>query len=279
LTLALCHGEHQSVRSSFLSISFSTAITLSTSLALCQTAPPSGEDPQRVEEARTRYREGLNSFQRRQFAEATVSFERSFRLRPHPFTLYNAAEARMRAGDNVGALQQLRDLLAMTDPAPDAELQGRARALAQQMGEQNLTPTPVVAQRDCPTCPTCPPQRECPTCPPAARIETRISPVAWGLAGASLVFVGVGSAFLGVAVDNANTFTNDLAPRPLQEQLRDQGETYRIVGIAGLAVGVGAAVGAVWMFTHPRAVEEPAPAMARMQFGISPNGLAVAGTF
>ncbi len=109
-----------------LTLSLSLAAFATTSTAFCQPT----EDPQRVEEARTRYREGLQFFQRRQFPEATVAFERSFRIRPHPFTLYNAAEARMRAGDPQGALQQLRDLLAMTTPAPEADLIQRARASA-----------------------------------------------------------------------------------------------------------------------------------------------------
>lgn len=257
------------------------AITLGTSIAVCA-APafaqqqPAATDAQ-VEEARARYREGLQFFQRRQFAEATVAFERSFRIRPHPFTLYNAAEARMRAGDTVGALAQLRDLLAMTDPAPDAELAGRARTLAQQMGEQNLQPTPP-RQVSCPACPTCPPPRECPPPPPPTRVTTQISPAAYALAGASLALVGAGAAFLGIAVDNASTYANPLAPRPLQEQLRDQGETYRIVGLTGLALGVGAAVGAVWMFTHPRHVEEAAPT-ARLDVGVGPGGVSVSGTF
>lgn len=258
-----------------LALSLSFATFAATSTALCQPAP--AEDPARVEEARARYREGLQFFQRRQFPEATVAFERSFRIRPHPFTLYNAAEARMRAGDPQGALQQLRDLLAMTNPAPEADLQARARTLAQQMGEQNLQATPHESH-ECPTCPACSAAPECPAPPPPMRVTTQISPAAWGLAGASLALVGIGAGFLAVAVDNSNTYANPLAPRVLQEQLRDQGETYRIVGIVGLAAGVGAAVGAVWMFTHPRRVEEPAPT-ARLRLDVGPSALTLSGTF
>jgi tetratricopeptide (TPR) repeat protein len=265
------------VRQTLLSIPLALSLSLATfavtSTALCQPA----EDPARVEEARTRYREGLQFFQRRQFPEATVAFERSFRIRPHPFTLYNAAEARMRAGDPQGALQQLRDLLAMTTPAPEADLVQRARALAQQMGEQNLQPTPQESH-ECPTCPACAAAPECPAPPPPMRTTTQISPAAWGLAGASLALVGVGAGFLAVAVDNSNTYADPLAPRVLQEQLRDQGETYRIIGVVGLAAGVGAAVGAVWMFTHPRHVEEPT-SVARVRFDVGPSSLSLSGTF
>ncbi len=263
------------MRSPLLPLTFSLATLLASTAAFAQTAP--ADDPQRVEEARARYREGLQLFQRRQYAEAMVAFERSFRIRPHPFTLYNAAEARMRAGDTQGALTQLRDLLAMTNPAPEPDLQQRARGLAQQMGEQNLQPTPAVTH-ECPTCPPPPPVQECPPPPPPVQVTTQISPAAWGLAGASLALIGVGAGFLGVAIDNANTYADPLAPRALQDQLRDQGETYRIIGIVGLAAGVGAAVGATWMFTHPRRTEQPSQS-ASLHFGVGPASLSLSGTF
>jgi tetratricopeptide (TPR) repeat protein len=266
------------LKSTALSLALASTLLTAAAPALAQQQPtPAGEDPARVEEARARYREGLQLFQRRQYAEATVAFERSFHLRPHPFTLYNAAEARMRAGDNAGAIAQLRDLLAMTDPAPDAELAGRARTLAQGIGEQNLQPSPP-RQVACPACPPPPPVRECPPPPPPTRVTTQVSPGAWALAGGSLVLTAVGAGFLGVAIDNASSYANPLAPRPLQDELRSQGETYRIIGVVGLVAGVGAAVGAVWMLTHPRRVEEPAPT-ARVDFGVGPGGVAVSGTF
>ncbi len=145
------------------------------------------------------------------------------------------------------------------------------------MGEPNLQATPVESH-ECAACPTCPPAPTCPTPPPPSRLVSQISPAAWGLAGASLALVGIGAGFLAVAVDNANTYANPLTPRPLQEQLRDQGETFRIVGVVGLAAGVGAAVGAVWMFTHPRRVEEPAPS-ASLHVGVGLASLSLSGTF
>jgi hypothetical protein len=278
LTLTTTATQHRAVRTPFL-VTFTAALTLVSATALAQNQPTApSDDARRTEEARAQYREGIQLFQRRQFPEATLAFERSLRLRAHPITLYNAAEARMRAGDPQGSLQQLRDMLAMTAPAPDAELVTRARALAQQMGEQNLQPTPPV-QQECPACPTCPPQRECPPPPTPMREVASVSPAAWALAGVSLVGVGVGAGFLAVAIDNASTYENDLAPRMLQEQLRSQGETYRIIGIAGLVVGVGAAVGAVWMFTHPRRTQEPMPATASLRLDVGPGHLGLSGTF
>lgn len=254
--------------------SVALALLLSAGAAQAQT----NEDSAQVEEARNHYRTGVQAFQRGRFAEAVLAFERSFHVRPHPATLYNAAEARMRAGDNAGALDQIRELLGMTSPAPDAELSQRARALAAQMGTPDIAPRRVEVHT-CPTCPTCPPAPTCPPPPPPQRVTTSISPLAYGLAGASLALVGVGAGFLGVAIDNASTYANAATPPALQQELRDQGETYRIIGITGVVLGVGAAVGAVWMFTHPRERTQDAPMAARVDFGIGPSGAVLSGRF
>ncbi len=248
---------------------------LSESTALAQ-QPSATEDPARVEEARGQYRAGVQAFQRQRFTDAVIAFERSFRARPHPATLYNAAEARMRAGDNAGALAQLRELMGMTSPAPEAELQGRARALAQQMGEASLQASRVDSPT-CPTCPRCAPQRECPPPPPPEQVETHPGPLAWGLAGGALFLTSLGAAFVAVASDNASTFENDGATRELQLALRDQGQTYRILGVAGLVLGVGAAVGATWFFLHPP-TRRP-PRVTRFDVGLGPGGVALQGSF
>lgn len=167
----------------------------------------------------------------------------------------------------------------MTSPAPDADLTARARTLAGQMGERDLQPTPpAVVNTPCPTCPTCPQAPSCPPPPPPEVVTSRIGGGAWALGGAALVFTAVGAGFLGVAIDNSSTYTDNGASLDLQTRIRDQGETYRTIGIVGLALGVGAAVGAVWMFTHPQERRVAAP-VARLDFGIAPGGLSVAGTF
>lgn len=262
------------------------AFALSLTLASSQVFAQSGTDEARLEDARNQYRAGVQAFQRGRFGEATVAFERSFRARPHPATLYNAAEARMRAGDNEGALAQLRELLAMTSPAPDADLAGRARNLALQMGERDLQPAAAhVESAPCPTCPTC--HTETPSCPPAPQPEvvtTRISPGAYALGAGAIVLTAVGASFLGVAINNASVFSdigamsNRSGFNEVQTQLQDQGETYRTIGIVGLALGVGAAIGSIYMFTHPTEHRAPAP-MARLNFGVSPGGVALQGTF
>lgn len=250
------------------------AMTLYGGVARAQT----NETPEQIEAARGFYRSGVQAFQRRRYADAVLDFERSYRARPHPATLYNAAEARMRAGDTAGALEQLRDLMGMTSPAPDEELTTRARSLAQQMGESNLAARRVEVPT-CPACPSCPPAPTCPTVAPTQqRVTTTISPGAYALAGASLALVGAGSGFLAVALDNADTYSNAMTPEPLRLQLRDQGETYRIIGITGLVLGVGAAVGAVWMFTHPRERTEEATT-ARVDFGVGLGGAVISGRF
>lgn len=260
------------MRTHLLASTVALGITLA---SLSASAQPSNDE--NVEEARNQYRAGVTAFQRGRFGEALLAFERSFHARRHPATLYNAAEARMRGGDRQGALAQLRDVLAMTDPAPDQQLIERARNLALQMGERDLQPTPRVEAPTCPACPTCPAPAEPPPPPPPERIESHVSPAAWVLAGGALALTAAGAAFFAVAVDNSSSFETT-TDRTLQESLRDQGETYRAIGITGMVLGVGAAVGAVWMFTHPTRRRVPAET-AGLNFGISPNGFSLSGRF
>ena len=260
---------------SFIAASLPAFALLVSSTALAQTPPP--EDPARLEEARSQYRAGVQAFQRGRYGEATIAFERSFHARPHPATLYNAAEARMRSGDQVGALDQLRELLAMTAPAPEAELVTRARALAEQMGEHALQ----AAVRETHACPACPACQAAPVCPPplpSHRITTHTSPLAWALAGSALVLVGVGAGLFAVAIDNSSTYNNQDTPMALQTQLRDQGQLFRALGGVGLALGVGSAIGATLLFLNPRQHDEVSTA-SRVQFGVSASGVVVGGTF
>lgn len=277
MTLGSAQDEHQLVQRSATIGYLSFSLLLISSQGFAQQPAP---DDTRLEEARTQYRSGVQAFQRNRFGEATLAFERSFRARPHPATLYNAAEARMRAGDTEGALGQLRELLAMTSPAPDADLSARARSLAGQMGQADLLPAPrLVESIPCPSCPVCRPEEpSCPPLPSPELVTTRISGAAWAMGGAALVFTAVGAGLLGVAIDNSSTYADNGASLELQTRIRDQGETFRAVGIVGLALGVGAAVGAVWMFTHPQE-HRTAAAVARVDFGIAPGGLSVAGSF
>jgi hypothetical protein len=248
------------------------------------------EDPARLEEARERYRSGVNAFRARRFGEAVVEFERSFRLRPHPATLYNAAEARLRAGDRERAIEQLRDLLAMTSPAPDEATAERARILAREAGVQHLEP--AAAQQECPACPVCPvcpPQRECSEdpSPRVAREDRNLLP--WALAGGGAVALAVGAGFYAAALSNAAAYAD---PRldtqqgiELRRDLAASGEVFRWVGLTGMVLGVGAGVGAVYLLTRPasttadRSANRTQPTMPTARLDVMPNGLLVSGTF
>jgi hypothetical protein len=247
------------------------------------------EDPARVAQARDQYREGVAAFRSRRFGDALVAFERSFRLRPHPTTLYNAAEARLRAGDREGAIDQLRQLLAMTTPAPDAQTVDRARALAREAGVDNLTPaennTPT-----CPTCPACPPQRECPSCP-TVQPSVQHGPLPYVLAGGSVAFLAAGMIFYGVALGDAGAYIDsrsvDNCPNnpaaPSCAALRSQGEAFRWVGLTGIVLGVAAGVASVYVYTHPSPhADHPARRSGFRPVAhvdVAPNGLMVSGTF
>jgi tetratricopeptide (TPR) repeat protein len=279
------------VRSRSIALALSLSLTTLSAGALAQTggeAPPAGENAARLEQAREHYRNGVAAFRARRFGDAVVEFERSYRLRPHPATLYNAAEARLRAGDRERAVEQLRELLAMTSPAPDAATIERARVLAREAGVEDLQPAPREECPVCPVCPVCPPPRECPTCPPPRVVVPDRGPLPWVLAGGGAVALVAGVGFYSVALADAATYQDQRLNSPmgleLRRELRDQGEAFRWVGLAGILVGLGAEAGAVYLLTRPptaseRATQSARPAAPIARVGVAPAGVVVSGTF
>jgi tetratricopeptide (TPR) repeat protein len=265
-----------------VSLAFATAVALAAPAVFAQPA-----EDQRIVEARNLYIAATQANQARRYGEAVVAFERSNRLRPHPRTMYEIAAARRRAGDNEGALQMLRDALAMTDPAPNDELLGLIRTLAGELGEPNIAPT-IQPTHTCPTCPTCPPERECPVCPPATPTDRPSwTPVLLGVGGG--VALGLGMAFYGAAIGESVAYNNQNASIPLRMELKSIGETNRIIGLVGLIVGLGLEGTAIALTVTGRSraaasatapENRPAPReSARLRFDVTPNGLLVSGQF
>ncbi len=260
-----------------------TAVALAAPSAFAQAA-----EDQRIVEARTLYITATQANTARRYGEAVIAFERSNRLRPHPRTMYEIASARRRAGDNEGALQMLRDALAMTDPAPNDELLGLIRTLAGELGEPNIAPT-VAQSHECPRCATCPPERECPVCPPATPTDRPAwTPVLLGVGGG--VVLGLGMAFYGAAIGESVGYNSQNATIPLRMELKSAGETNRIVGLLGLIIGLGLEGTAIALTvtgrSQPaRAATSDAPvrpresARSRLRFDVMPNGLLVSGQF
>lgn len=259
------------------------AVALAAPSAFAQPA-----EDQRIVEARTLYITATQANTARRYGEAVIAFERSNRLRPHPRTMYEIASARHRAGDNEGALQMLRDALAMTDPAPNDELLGLIRTLAGELGEPNIAPT-VAQSHECPRCATCPPERECPVCPPATPTDRPAwTPVLLGVGGG--VVLGLGMAFYGAAIGESVGYNSQYASIPLRMELKSAGETNRIVGLLGLIIGLGLEGTAIALTvtgrSQPaRAATSDAPARpresarSRLRFDVMPNGLLVSGQF
>ena len=86
-----------------------------------------------------------------------------------------------------------------------------------------------------------------------------------------------------IGENEAQRVTRSALRLPTRLGVLSRGEQVRmndakVVATFVLALGVGAAVGAVWMFTHPQERRVAAP-VARLDFGIAPGGLSVAGTF
>jgi hypothetical protein len=264
------------VRQRLLSVPFALGLFFLAPQAFAQTP-----DDARTQEARAQFANGMRARDARRWGESVLAFERSLRLRPHPQTLYEIANARFRGGDPEGALTVLRDLLAMREPAPSDELITQARALAREAGENNLTPTPE-RSTECPTCPTCPSVPECPTCPPAQVVErTPIVPLVLGIAGG--VVLGVGAGFYGHALADSATYNSQNASIPLRMEIKPRGESFRIVGLLGVIAGLGLeATSVVLSLTaRPRdaAPAQRATAITNVRFDVAPDGVVVSGRF
>jgi len=264
-------------------------------------APASGTDAARVEFARVQYREGVAAFRARRFGDAVVAFERSVRARPHPSTLYNLAEARLRAGDREGALESLRAVVGSETPAADAALVERSRVLAREAGENDLRPPPP-HPANCPECPVCAPSVSCPEAPaPTVRVVSADrGPLPWILGGVGMFSMFIGTYGYAAAQTDAwvyNHLTDPMRPSTympnngLVSETRGHGEAWRWVGFFGILAGVGLEVGAVYLLARPmsspppatpapattgRVRSAPAP-VARVDFG--PTGFGVTGAF
>lgn len=226
--------DDAAVRKRLLSIPFALGLFFIAPSASAQNA----DDPRTVE-ARTQFAAGMRARDARRWGEAVLAFERSLRQRRHPQTLYEIAFARQRGGDSEGAITALRDLLAMSDPAPSDDLVNQARTLAREAGEPNLMPTVASSSpTECPTCPTCPPQRECEVCPPPQVVE-RVPMVPLILGAAGGVVLGIGAGFYGHALGDSVAYNSQNASIPLRMELKERGETYRVVGLIGLIAGIG----------------------------------------
>ncbi len=264
------------MRYRLLSASLATALLTLTSVAQAQTTD------ERTQEARAQFAAGMRARDARRWGEAVLSFERSLRIRVHPQTLFEIANARFRGGDPEGALTVLRDLLATRDPVPSDDLVNQARALAREAGEPNLSPTPERTV-ECPTCPTCPPQRECPECPPPQLIErTPVVPLALGIGGG--VLLGIGAGFYGHALADSASYNSQNASLALRMEIRPRGESFRVVGLLGILAGIGLeTTAAVLAFTaRPRtdvSATQRATAIRDVRFDFAPDGVSISGRF
>lgn len=270
------------------------SLAVASSVAPAWAQQPAADSDPRVQEGRAHFRDGVAASNARHFAEAAMQFEWSLRLRPHPITLYNAAESRFNAGDREQAVLHLRRLLAMTEPvAPDEAMIQRARALAAQAGENNLQP----AEPERPTCPppvVCPPPPPpCPTCPPPVVQRVSPGPLPFVLTGAGAALLLTGGLFYGYALDAAATYAQPDTPVSVRLALRDRGEAFRWVGLFGILLGLGSEAAGLYFFARPLGQPTAAPAAAAESprsrrtplgpaitaFGASPEGIFLGGRF
>jgi tetratricopeptide (TPR) repeat protein len=85
-----------------------------------QTPPPSSSDA-----VRAHYERATAAYALGNFAEAAVSYEKAFEVRPDPALLYNAAQAHRRAGNRGRAIELYRSFLQVFPRDDNRELAER----------------------------------------------------------------------------------------------------------------------------------------------------------
>jgi hypothetical protein len=92
-------------------------------LSLCALAPGRAlaQDDATVEEARARFREGVQFYDEHQYDKARLAFKQAYYLKPHPSVLLNWAQSELRSGHPDDAANHFAEYLRGNPEASDAE--------------------------------------------------------------------------------------------------------------------------------------------------------------
>ncbi len=167
-------------------------------------APPTAAD---LEAARLHYERATAAYGLGNYAEAALSYERAFELKPDPALLYNAAQAHRRAGNRPRAVALYRSFLQVFPRADNRELAGRHLAELERAAEPTpptSTPPPLPASATSP-----PPVAPVPS--PAAALADQARQPVWRRPWV-WVAIGAGAVVAGTITAIALSGTDD--PRP-----------------------------------------------------------------
>ena len=108
----------------------SRAVALVAAACLAAATDARGDD---VEQAKARFRHGVELFQKQRWREAADEFEAAYRLKPHGAIHYNVAQCRERLEEWPGALRSYADYLR---EVPDAKDRATVRASMRKIEER-----------------------------------------------------------------------------------------------------------------------------------------------
>jgi len=104
-------------------ISATAAIAIAIAIVMAA-RPALAQTPEAHAQAAARFNQGVDLFRQHAYAQAADAFEQAYALAPHPFALWNAADAREKAGQEARAANLCARFL--REAAPDDANRGEA---------------------------------------------------------------------------------------------------------------------------------------------------------
>ena len=248
-------------------------------LCIAAAAPTLARADEEANIARSKaiWREGVIQYDLGQFDAAIKKLEEAYEIYPFPNILFSLGQAHRKIKSYEKAIHYFRSYLRYNPQASnrsdtEAIIKELDRLVAEQKASNERPPDTLHVPSPAPasTTPTKP-------APPPAPVEQQRwyqDPVALSLAGAGVVGIGLGTAFL----IHSSGLSSDAGAEHDQikaQSLHDSAGTFGLAG--GITLGVGTALlagGVVKMLLHNHASQE-----TKVSVALGLHGFAIAGSF
>jgi tetratricopeptide (TPR) repeat protein len=238
-------------------------------------------------EAREHLDRGNRLYHMRSFEEAIVEYKAGALVEPATVFDYNLAQSYRQLGKYTEAIWHYERFL--NYGRPEGELLDAVNAFLKEMRAQLANRAQTMPPND-----PAPPGNDGSTASSTVRVSPHSEPgrlevsttstsppgtdwLGWGLAGAGVAAMGTAGAVL-LSASHLNDQANMEPDVRRWNQLHDQAGTRRTIGVVIGIGGMGLTVaGAVRLMLHTR--EMSRPSAARLDVGITSNGMFVAGKF